>query len=136
VERYLLLLAILAAACLAQSAPASSRPSATQSRPHHRAMPGGERSTRGCLAKDESDGYQLVAQHGNRVKLNGVEDLSSYVGEQVKVRGAFGDAHPRSTAGAMVDPASARGKKHSGREFRVLKLDVLSQTCLTPAKKK
>src|SRR3954452_11782763 len=132
--RYGLLTSVLAMSCLAQSPPADTGASTGQSRLHRGAMPGGERSMRGCVAQDESGGFELVAQRGNRVRLNSAEDLSSHVGQQVKESVAFGNADPGREAVVSVSPVAS--KKHSNREFRVTRLDVLSQTCLAPTKKK
>lgn len=132
--------ALLAPNFFGQSAPAKTpSPASPQARSHRRAMPGGERSMKGCVAKDSDGDYFLVPQHGRRVQLTPSADLGAHVGQQVKLSGAFIDAEeadPKSSD-SQGAPSAAEGKPHTIREFRVLKVDVLSATCLpTPPKKK
>jgi len=86
---------------------------------------------RGCVARDENGSYTLQPQRGLKVKLNSPEDLSKNVGHEVKVSGSFVNGEQSSNSN------SKSAKLHAEREFRVLKLDTVSQTCkLTAAKKK
>lgn len=125
--------------CFGPSSAAQSSSSST-TRPRHRAMPGGERSMRGCIAKDESGNYLLAPPRGVRVRLNSSDELAKHVGQQVKVSGAFIDADEPSTAtsgSAAGSPNSqSTPKPHVVREFRVTKLDVVSQTCSVPSPRK
>jgi hypothetical protein len=87
---------------------------------------------KGCLAKDESGTYILQTQRNAKVKLYSSEDLSSRVGRQIKVTGAFVDTQSASSgaASATNHPDSSTSEKpHSARAFLVFKVDVLSQTC-------
>ena len=103
-------------------------------------MPGGERSMRGCIAKDEDGNYLLVPPRGVKVRLKDSDDVAARVGEQVKVSGAFIDADEdnSTTQGSSTTSANPNGtsKHHPVREFRVVKIDVISQTCTAPAKRK
>lgn len=101
-------------------------------------MPGGERSINGCLSKDASGDYFLALTHGRKVHLTSSGDVASHVGQQVKLSGAFVDAPQEETKPAT--PASnsqsdASGKQHTAREFRVVKVDMLSTTCAAPPAK-
>ena len=90
---------------------------------------------KGCIAKDENGNYLLVPPHGVKVKLNNSEDVAKHVGQQVKLSGAFVDAEeptiPPPATGSH--PAS---KSRVVREFRVVRVDVVSQTCSSPPAKK
>jgi hypothetical protein len=93
---------------------------------------------KGCIAKDPDGDYFLVPQHGRRVQLTSSADLGTHVGQQVKLSGAFVDAEepdPRSSTSPST-PSATGGKPHTIREFRVLKVDVLSATCPAPQAKK
>lgn len=125
-------IALLVCNCMAQSAAPSPTP---PQRAHHPEMPGGERSIKGCLSKDANGDYFLVLTHGRKVHLTSSSDVMSHVGQQVKLNGAFIDAPEAETKPAT--PASnsqsnARGKQHMVREFRVVKVDMLSATCAAP----
>jgi len=88
---------------------------------------------RGCVARDESGSYTLQPQRGPKVKLNSADDLSTHVGHEVRVSGSFTNDEQSSN----IKSDSRNAKLHPEREFRVLKLDTISQACkLTPAKKK
>ena len=95
---------------------------------------------RGCMAKDENGNYLLVSSRGVKVKLNNSDDIAKHVGQQVRVSGAFIDAveSPNTTPGSTGNPANsnAAAKHHAAREFRVVKVDVIAQTCSAPAAKK
>jgi hypothetical protein len=116
----LVLIVLLASGALAQSSPASSG--------HRRSIPGGVRSMKGCLQKSDDGSYYLLSQRGTRVALEGAEDFSSHVGQQVKASGAFLDTKEENS---NAEPAA---KLHHEHDFRVIKIDVVSQTC--PAGKK
>lgn len=132
--------ALLAPNFFGQSAPSKTpSPASPQSRSHRRAMPGGERSMKGCVVKDPDGDYFLVPQHGRKVQLTPSADLSTHVGQQVKLSGAFIDAEAADPkpSGSPGAPSTADGKPHTIREFRVLKVDVLSAACpAAPPKKK
>lgn len=93
---------------------------------------------KGCLIKDESGAYILQTQRNAKVKLDSAEDLSSRLGRQIRVTGAFVDAQSGGNDAAPTGPAhsnsSAHETLHSVHAFRVFRVDVLSQTC-TPRKK-
>ena len=140
VRKALILLSLFfAASCICQSSAAQSS-STNPSRPRHRAMPGGERSMRGCVAKDENGNYLLVPVRGVKVRLKDSDDVAARVGQQVKVSGAFIDADEdnSTTQGSSTTSGNPNGtsKYHPVREFRVVKIDVISQTCTAPAKRK
>jgi len=141
--RKLVLLLILAAVgdCVAQSAPASGarNAAAAQARSRRRTLPGGERTMRGCLAKDDNGGYVLQWSRSGRVKLSSSEDLAAHLGQQVKIAGAFSDTSEPGPSGSSSGGSGAGSgeKRHGSREFRVLKVDVLSPTCSSaPARKR
>jgi hypothetical protein len=94
---------------------------------------------KGCVVKDPDGNYFLVPQHGRKVLLTPSADLGTHVGQQVKLSGAFVDAEdpdPRSSSSSST-PSATDGKPHMIREFRVLKVDVLSTACpVSPTKKK
>jgi hypothetical protein len=94
---------------------------------------------KGCVAKDPGGDYFLVPKYGRRVQLTPSADLGAHVGQQVKLSGAFIDAEepdPQSSISPGT-PSATEGKPRTIREFRVLKVDVLSAACPpTPPKKK
>lgn len=96
-------------------------------------MPGGERSVKGCIAHDASGDFFLVPQRGAKVPLAASSDVATHANQQVRVHGSFIDAEH-----ADADPADgqADNKKHIVREFRVVKVDVLSATCPVSASRK
>jgi hypothetical protein len=92
------------------------------------------RSLKGCLITDSDKRIVLVSVRGSRVPLSSVEDLSSHVGQQVRASGTFIEIEKDQAENA--DPKNtAQSKLHPEYEFRVLKLDVLSQTCSSGKKK-
>jgi hypothetical protein len=95
---------------------------------------------KGCIAKDLDGDLFLVPQHGKRVQLSSSADIGSHVGQQVKLSGAFVDADERDThesaSSGKGGTSSSSSKPHTVREFRVLKLDVLSSTCAPEVSKK
>src|SRR5436853_4241785 len=126
-----LILSLLAVACAGQTA-SQSAPVSQSSRSHRGAAPGGERSMKGCLTKDESGAYFLQTQRNAKVKLDSAEDLASRVGRLVRVTGAFEDTHSGTTGGQSGTNQSRRtssAQSPSVRAFRVFRVDVLSQTC-------
>jgi hypothetical protein len=132
---------LMMAPCVAQSTPAPNgqSSSASPSRAHRPVVPGGERSMKGCVVKNAEGEYFLVSQRGGRVKLEAAEEMGSHVGQLVRASGAFLDTHEKGSSSAAPSTMGSSGKTvlHPEREFRVLKIDVLSQTCVTtPAKKR
>jgi Protein of unknown function (DUF5818) len=112
----------------------SSAPAGRKS--HHVSMPGGERTMRGCVRQDEngSGGFVLQTARGHRVRLNSLEDLTTHVGQEVKVSGGFVDAKDpsddSSASGSTTTPGSASSAKaNPNREFKVVKLETVSTTC-------
>jgi hypothetical protein len=110
--------------------------SAPAGRKHHISMPGGERTMHGCISKDEtaSGGFLLQTVHGHQVRLNSLEDLTTHLGQEVKVSGGFVDAKDpadeSSPSGSTTTAGSASANKSNpNREFKVMKLEVLSATC-------
>lgn len=90
---------------------------------------------KGCIARDANGNYLLAPPRGVKVKLNSTDDLAKHLGQQVKLSGAFVDAEQPSSS---TPPGSqSAGKPQVVREFRVVKVDVVSQTCnASPSKKK
>lgn len=89
---------------------------------------------KGCVTKDENGNFLLTPPRGVKVKLNNSDDVAKHVGQQVKISGAFVDAEePSASAAAGSQPAS---KSRVVREFRVVKVDVISQACSSPPAKK
>jgi len=89
---------------------------------------------KGCITKDENGNYLLAPPRGVKVKLNNSDDVAKHIGQQVKLSGAFVDAEEPHAPAAGSQPAS---KSPVVREFRVVKVDVVSQTCSSsPSKKK
>jgi hypothetical protein len=84
---------------------------------------------RGCLAKNADGSFYLLSQRGTRVALEGGEDFSAHLGQQVKASGAFVDTKAENSDRAAGD------KLHPEHEFRVIKIDVVSQTCSVGKKK-
>ncbi len=99
-----------------------------------RKMPGGERTMKGCLLKDNAGAYELQTTHGRKVKLSNSEDLALQVGHQVKLSGAFIDAPEpadpgRENSAANGLPADPQ-RRHPGlREFQVVKVESVANTC-------
>jgi hypothetical protein len=95
---------------------------------------------RGCIVKDGSGDYALAPPRGVKVRLNSSDDVVKHVGEQVKVSGAFIDADDDAPAApdspSSLPNSNGAAKHHVVREFRVVKVDVISQTCPTPPTKK
>ena len=128
-----------AVTCLAQAPKASVPASSTsQSHTHRRAVPGGERSTRGCISKDSAGNYFLDMSHGRKMQLDASPDIAAHVGQQVKVSGAFVDVSTEeNSSDSQTSPgSSAANQHHAVREFQVMKVDVLATTCTAPPKKK
>lgn len=114
-------------------------PSPSQSRQHRRAVPGGERSTRGCISKDSAGNYFLEMSHGRKMQLDNSADIAAHVGQQVRVSGAFVDVSPEdSSSGSQGSSPGSKGANpnHAVREFSVMKVDVLASTCPAPPKKR
>lgn len=87
---------------------------------------------RGCIVKDDH-GYLLQPPKGIRVRLDNSDQVTQHVGSQVRVSGAFVDANDdTSPPSSKLPQGNGETPGHRVREFRVVKLDVLSQTC-TPA---
>ena len=135
VKQALVFLSILfVASCFGQSSAGQSS-SAGTARPRHRAMPGGERSMKGCITKDENGNYLLTPPRGVQVKLNNSDDVAKHLGQQVRLSGAFVDAPEPSTSSPAAESQPA-SKSRVVREFHVVKVDVVSQTCSSPPSKK
>ena len=122
--------------CVAQVGAASgtAAPTPNQTRSHRESIPGGVRTMRGCLGKNDRGEYFLAPQRGPKVQLRSAEDLAAHVGQQVKASGAFIDppgSAPHSSSSPAIDPSKDIAHDH---EFRVLKIEVVSQSC--PAAKK
>jgi len=114
------------------TSPSNSGAPAQSSRSHRGAAPGGERSLKGCLTKDESGTYFLLTQRSSKVRLDSADDLTSRVGELIRVSGAFVDTHPATgggTSAASQAHTNSAVQSHPTRAFRVFKVDVLSQSC-------
>jgi hypothetical protein len=114
----------------AQTAPKGAAQRATV----RRKMPGGERTMKGCLLKDNAGAYELQTAHGRKVKLSSSEDLAPQVGHQVKLSGAFIDApnpadpvHEGSAAKRL--PGDPKGRHSGVREFQVVKVEAVANTC-------
>jgi hypothetical protein len=90
---------------------------------------------KGCIAKDENGNYLLVPLRGVKVRLNSSDEVSMHVGQQVKLSGAFVDADEPASSSPAAGSQSA-SKSGVVREFRVVKVDVLSQSCSAPPTKK
>ncbi|GEM_PF-3274960 len=86
---------------------------------------------KGCLVNDGEKGVALLSQRGSTVSVSSAEDLSSHIGQQVRASGAFVEKDESSDPKPAGKPEN---KLHPEREFRVMKIDVLSPTC--PAGKK
>jgi len=100
-------------------------------------MPGGERSMKGCIAREASGAYFLVPQRGKKVQLNSSEDIVSHVDQQVRISGAFVDAYEADAKSSAGGGSSNGTGKRPVREFHVVKVDVITATCpLLSAKKK
>jgi hypothetical protein len=129
-KKYLSLVVMFLSVALAQTAPKST----AQRGAGRRKMPGGERTMKGCLLKDNAGAYELQTTHGRKVKLSSSEDLALQVGHQVKLSGAFIDAP--EPADPVREGSAANGSpgdlkhRHSGvREFQVVKVETAANTC-------
>ena len=97
---------------------------------------------RGCVSKDEdpSGRFLLQTARGHRVRLNSIEDLTNHVGQEVKVSGGFVDVDDpvsQSSASGSTTPGSASvAKSNPNREFKVVKLEVVSSTCPVKSNKR
>jgi len=93
---------------------------------------------KGCIAKDANGDYLLVPQRGKKVRLSTSGEIAAHLGQQVRLSGAFVDADDADADSARSGGGSSGpGKHHPVREFRVLKVDVISATCpAVPTKKK
>lgn len=109
---------------MAQSSP--QRNPASGPRAHRPSIPGGVRSLKGCLVRNDENQIILVSQRGSRVPVNSGEDLSIHLGQQVRASGAFVDKDQPADSDSK---SKTEGSVHSERQFRVLKIEVLSQTC-------
>ena len=130
-------LVVIATFGIAQS---SSVP--TNRKSHHVSMPGGERTMRGCVSKDESSsgGFLLQTARGHKVRLNSLDDLTTHVGQEVKVSGGFVDADDSSNASSAsgsttIQNSASSAKTNPNREFKVLKVEVVSATCQAAKKR-
>jgi len=126
-RKTLVFIALLAPLALTQS-------SGTAASTRRRSIPGGVRSMKGCLQKDNDGSYYLLSQRGTRIALEGAEDFSTHLGQQVKASGAFVDTKEEAADQGSTTNQNAAGKLHPEHNFRVIKIDVLAQTC--PAGKK
>lgn len=90
---------------------------------------------KGCIAKDESGNYLLVPARGVKVRLNSSDEVARHLGQQVKIGGAFVDADESGGSSPAPD-SQAASKSRVVREFRVVKVDVVSQSCSAPSTKK
>lgn len=124
---------------VAQTAPSSTPGSqSSQAHSHRKALPGGERSMKGCVVKDSSGAYFLALQRGTRVPLNSSNEMASHVGQQVRLSGDFIDAEkpdPSSSTPSGSQGTSSAAGHRTVREFNVLKVDVLAPNCPPPKKK-
>ena len=91
---------------------------------------------RGCIVKNDSGDYLLAPVRGVKVRLNSSDDVMKHLGQQVKVSGAFVDADDDAAAAPGSPNANEHSKPHVVREFRVVKVDVISQTCPAPPSRK
>jgi hypothetical protein len=126
-----LALIFFAVQCLAQSS-GTAQPG-TQRGATRRKLPGGERSMKGCLVRNNDGGYELQSVRGRRVKLSGSEDLATQIGHEVRLSGAFIDAPDAADVagdGAAAS-GSSRDKTHHAvaREFQVIKVESLANVC-------
>ena len=87
---------------------------------------------KGCLVQDAEKGIALISLRGSKVPLSSAEDLSSHIGQQVRASGAFVDKDDSSEADSSSKPEN---RLHPEHEFRVIKIEVLSQTCTSGKKK-
>jgi hypothetical protein len=85
---------------------------------------------KGCISRDDKGEYVLVPKKGAKVVLSNSGDVAGHLGQQVKISGAFVNAKD------PLDPSKPQTKAQVAHEFRVIKLDVLAQTCSATAKKK
>lgn len=97
---------------------------------------------RGCVSKDEdaNRGFLLQTPRGHRVRLNSLEDLTTHIGQEVKVTGGFVDVDDpvsQSSASGSTTPGGASvAKSNPNREFKVVKLEVVSSTCPVKSNKR
>ena len=92
---------------------------------------------RGCIVKSQSGDYALAPARGVKVRLNNPDEVIKHVGQHVKVSGAFIDADddtPMTAESSASGPNSSGSSKH--REFRVVKIEVISTTCAAAAGKR
>ena len=129
--------ALIVTNAMAQTA-SSSTSGSSQVRSHRKALPGGERSMKGCVVRDSSGAYFLAPQRGTRVSLSSSNEIASHVGQQVRLSGDFIDAEkpdPSSSSPSGSPGTPSAAGHHTIREFNVLKVEVLAPTCVAPKKK-
>lgn len=88
---------------------------------------------KGCITADSAGNYFLVPRQGKKVQLNTSGEITSHVGQQVKVSGAFVDAQGAAGSSASGGNPKGKPKERPARELRVVKVDVLAATCPTTA---
>jgi hypothetical protein len=92
---------------------------------------------RGCVGKDDVGNYVLQPTRGLRVRLISNEDLARHLGHEVRAVGTFPNSQQNSSSKPSNSAgSSAKNRLPAEREFRVLRLDTISQTCRVTAKKK
>ena len=131
-----LLFSFLIAYGFAQAPASKGAPGAPSNQRSSRStFPGGVRSMRGCITRNDEGQYFLVSQRGAKVQLKSTEDLATRVGQQVRASGAFVDATP-ATPNISGSTSRVTPNLHPEHEFRILKIEVLSETCSVGKKKK
>jgi hypothetical protein len=90
---------------------------------------------KGCITKDDNGNYLLVPPRGVKVRLTSSDEVARHVGQQVKLSGAFVDADEPGASSPAAESQS-ESKSRVVREFRVGKVDVVSQSCSAPPTKK
>lgn len=84
----------------------------------------------GCLTREQSD-YVLQSKDAGRVRLSSSEDLSSSVGQEVRVHGSEEVSNSAAGSSNQSPTSSASDTSDSGqdRTFNVSTVDKVADTC-------
>ncbi|HWR35771.1 MAG TPA: hypothetical protein VN622_07900 [Clostridia bacterium] len=88
----------------------------------------------GCVVQAERDYYIQPIGGGDRVKLSGGQDMSSHVGQHVRLEGTTqkGSSAGESSSAASTGAAGTTGAPSKAMTaFEVTRVDMISQTCPT-----
>jgi hypothetical protein len=88
------------------------------------------------MVKDDAGAYELQTTRGRRVKLSSSAELANHVGHEVKLSGAFIDAPESDGSKPGASPSDAKHGHAAGREFQVVKVEVIADSCTLTSPKR